>query len=146
MSEVTELYRDLLLDHSKNPRNFGPLPDATRSVHRNNPFCGDALTVHLKLSADRIVDARFEGAGCAISVASASMMTTSLTGKTCSEANALAEQFERLVTGSMGAADGLGELAVLGKVAEFPVRVECARLAWHALRAALSSPGKERPG
>jgi len=138
MPEVTALYPDLLLDHSKNPRNFGALPDATRSAHRNNPFCGDALTVHLKLSADRIVDARFEGAGCAISVASASMMTISVTGKTRGEAQALAEQIERLVTGSASAADSLGELAVLGKVAEFPVRVECARLAWFALLAALS--------
>jgi nitrogen fixation NifU-like protein len=75
MSEVEALYQDLLLDHSRNPRNFGVLPDATRSVHRNNPFCGDALTVHVKLSGDRIVDARFEEAGCAISMASASMMT-----------------------------------------------------------------------
>lgn len=143
MSEVAELYQDLLLDHSRSPRNFGALAGATRSVHRNNPFCGDALTVHLKLCGDRIVDARFEGAGCAISVASASMMTIGVTGKTCGEAHALAEQFDRLVTGSTSEADGLGELAVLGKVAEFPVRVECARLAWHALRTALVSPGDE---
>jgi len=145
MSELMALYPDLLLDHSKNPRNFGALPGATRSAHRNNPFCGDALTVHLKVSDDRIVDARFEGAGCAISMASASMMTTSLTGKTCREAHALTERFEQLVTGNASAAHGLGELAVLGKVAEFPVRVECARLAWYALRAALSSPEDERP-
>jgi nitrogen fixation NifU-like protein len=141
MSEVEALYQDLLLDHMRSPRNFGALAGATRSIHRNNPFCGDALTVYLKLSGDHIVDARFDGAGCAISVASASMMTMSLIGKTCSEARALADRFERLVGGSNSEADGLGELAVLGKVAEFPVRVECARLAWHALRDALFSAG-----
>jgi nitrogen fixation protein NifU and related proteins len=139
MSEVEALYQALLLNHSRNPRNFGALAGATRSIHRNNPFCGDALTVHVKLSGDRIVDARFEGAGCAISMASASMMTISLTGKTCGEARALAEKFDRLVTGATSEGDELGELAVLGKVAEFPVRVECARLAWHALLAALFS-------
>jgi nitrogen fixation protein NifU and related proteins len=138
MSEVEALYRDLLLDHSKNPRNFGALAGATRSAHRSNPFCGDALTVYVKLSGDCIVDARFDGAGCAISMASASMMTISLVGKTRAAAFALAQQFDRLVTGATSEADGFGELAVFGKVAEFPVRIECARLSWHALGALLS--------
>src|SRR5262249_14770603 len=132
------------LDHSRSPRNFGALTGATRSEHRNNPFCGDAFTVYVNFSKDRIVDARFEGSGCAISVASASMMTTSVAGKTCAEARALAERFDRMVAGSESEADGLGELVAFSRVAEFPARVECARLAWQALLGALFS-SEDRP-
>lgn len=144
MSNVGALYHRLLLDHGKSPRNFGPLPGASHHAQRDNPLCGDQFTVHVKVSGDLIVDAGFEGAGCAISMASASMMTASIKGMTSAQAEDLSDRFDRMVStppGDIVVRGELGELAAFAGVAEFPVRVECARLPWRALAAALAPPG-----
>jgi nitrogen fixation NifU-like protein len=140
MSDLRDLYQEVILDHSKRPRNFKELPDATGRAEGYNPLCGDRETVYLKLEGDVLEKVAFQGAGCAISTASASMMTESLKGKTRAEAEALFEKFHHLITGK--AADksdgpGLGKLAVFSGVQEYPVRVKCATLPWHTLRAAL---------
>jgi nitrogen fixation protein NifU and related proteins len=141
MSELTDLYQEVILDHGKRPRNFGPLPAADRRAEGLNPLCGDHLTVALKVGAGGAVeDVRFEGTGCAISRASASVMTGLVKGKRPEEIEAMFQVFHRLVT--EGAAPGqdpesLGKLAVFGGVHEFPSRVKCASLGWHTLRAAL---------
>ena len=141
MDQLRELYQEVILDHNKRPRNFGPLEEATCDLEGYNPLCGDRFTIHLKLDGDRIVDIRFEGSGCAISTASASVMTETLKGKTIEEARALFEKFHDLVTGQ---ADGevdlatLGKLAVFAGVSEFPMRVKCATLSWHTTQAALA--------
>ena len=140
MSELHDLYQEVILDHNKHPRNFGPLEDADRDAEGYNPLCGDRLTLHVKLDGQIITDIRFEGSGCAISTASASVMTETLKGKTVPEAKALFETFHDLVTGkSEGAVDiaTLGKLAVFSGVSEFPVRVKCATLCWHTAHAAL---------
>ena len=145
MSELRELYQEVILDHNKRPRNFGPLEEADRDAEGFNPLCGDRFTVHLKMDGDRIEDIRFEGNGCAISTASASVMTETLKGKTMEEAKALFASFHDLVTGKT---DGdaslatLGKLAVFGGVSEFPVRVKCATLSWHTTQAALDESGE----
>jgi nitrogen fixation protein NifU and related proteins len=141
-SELRELYQEVILDHSKRPRNFRALPEATGKAEGFNPLCGDRATVYVRLENDRVADLSFEGAGCSISTASASMMTESVRGKTRQEAEALFERFHRLITSDPAAAasnadPGLGKLAVFSGVCEFPVRVKCASLAWHTLRAAL---------
>jgi nitrogen fixation NifU-like protein len=144
MSDLSELYQEVILDHNKRPRNFQILEGANRSAEGYNPLCGDQITVYLQLDGDTIRDISFQGAGCAISKASASMMTASLKGKTRAEAEALFERFHRLVTGDHGAAPDpleLGKLAVFSGVSEFPVRVKCASLAWHTMRAALEGKG-----
>ncbi|HVR70914.1 MAG TPA: SUF system NifU family Fe-S cluster assembly protein [Vicinamibacteria bacterium] len=148
MSELRELYQELILDHTKKPRNFGELPGANRQAEGYNPLCGDRATVFLKLEGDRVADVRFQGAGCSISTASASMMTESVKGKTRGDVEALFDRFHRLITGdparaALNAAPELGKLAVFSGVCEFPVRVKCAALAWHTLRAALA--GEDRP-
>ena len=145
MSDLRELYQEVILDHSKRPRNFGRLEGANRKAEGYNPLCGDQFTVYLQLEDDVIKDVRFEGAGCAISKASASMMTASLKGKTKAEAERLFERFHQMVTGQDGKPDPaeLGKLAVFAGVCEFPVRVKCASLAWHTLHAALE--GKDEP-
>jgi nitrogen fixation NifU-like protein len=135
--DLRDLYQEVILDHYKNPRNFGALPGADRSAEGNNPLCGDHLTLAIKMAGDRIGDLRFEGSGCAISKASASMMTAAVKGRTQREVDDLFERFHRMVTGDAGQAAGLGKLAALSGVAEFPVRVKCASLAWHTLKAAL---------
>lgn len=135
MSDLGDLYQEVILDHYRRPRNFGALPDADRSAQGDNPLCGDRLSVQLKLKGDVIEDIRFRGAGCAISVASASIMTESVRGKTVAEARALFEKFHAMVTGRGGAGD-LGKLEAFAGVSGFPVRVKCATLAWHTLRAA----------
>ncbi len=133
---LTDLYQEVILEHSRHPRNFGPAEDANRSARGNNPLCGDRVTVYLKLAGDVIEDAKFEARGCAISLASASMMTELIKGKTEDEARELFERFHALVTGE---ADGkeMDGLEALSGVKEFPTRIKCATLAWHAMSAAL---------
>jgi nitrogen fixation protein NifU and related proteins len=147
MSELTDLYQEVVLDHGKRPRNFGPLEGATHHAEGLNPLCGDHFTVHAKVDGGVLREARFEGSGCAISKASASVMTGVVKGKTAGEIDAIFEKFHKLVTegpASMpGAAEDLGKLAVFGGVHEYPTRVKCASLAWHALRAALA--GAQEP-
>lgn len=138
MSELRDLYQEVILDHSKRPRNFHAMPHADRKAEGYNPLCGDRETVFLDLEGDVLKDVSFTGAGCAISTASASMMTESLKGKTRAEADALFERFHALITGKGEAAPELGKLAVFSGVREFPVRVKCATLPWHTLKAALS--------
>jgi len=141
MSELTDLYQEILLDHYRRPRNFGPLEEPDREIEGHNPLCGDRITVRLRLDGERIAEARFEGSGCAISTASASMMTESVRGRTIAEAIALGDRFRAHLTSAEAASEGdeeLGELAALGGVREFPMRVKCATLAWHALREALA--------
>jgi len=147
VSELRELYQATILDHGKSPRNFGKLAEANRSAAGHNPLCGDQLTLYLQVEDGRIVDATFEGSGCAISTASASMLTDAVKGKTVEEAEALFERFHHFVAGrgetelsSDDAAD-LGKLAVFGGVREFPMRVKCATLAWHAMHSALAGDG-----
>jgi nitrogen fixation NifU-like protein len=139
MSDLSDLYQEVILDHYRNPRNHGALPGANRSAEGYNPLCGDRLTVYLKVEGGRIAEASFQGTGCAISQASASVMTATLRGKTRAEMAALFERFQRVVTGKGAVADleSLGELAALSGVSEFPTRVKCATLAWHCALAAL---------
>jgi nitrogen fixation protein NifU and related proteins len=142
MATLGALYQDLILDHNRAPRNYRVMENANRRVEGNNPLCGDRLTVWLRLEGGIIQDAAFQGSGCAISRASASLMTTAVRGKTRKEAEALFERFHRLVTGSLepSEAESLGKLAAFGGVSAFPIRVKCASLSWHALRAALDQP------
>jgi nitrogen fixation NifU-like protein len=139
--DLRELYQEVILDHSKRPRNFHPMPEANRSAVGHNPLCGDRVTVFVRVDGDVVKDVSFEGAGCSISTASASMMTDALKGKTTAEARALFERFHALVTADPSqaatAAAELGKLAVFAGVHEFPMRVKCASLAWHTLKAAL---------
>jgi nitrogen fixation NifU-like protein len=137
MAELRELYQELILEHSKNPRNYRVLEGADRSIEGFNPLCGDHFTVYLKLDGEKISDISFQGAGCAISKSSASVMTQVLKGKTCEQAEALFQKFHDLVTGKPEGEEDLGKLAVFSGVSEFPMRVKCATLAWHALHAAL---------
>lgn len=143
--DLRELYQDIILDHSKHPRNFGKLAEANRQARGNNPLCGDRITLALKLDGERIADAKFEARGCAISVASASMMTEMVRGKTVDEARALFEQFHGLVTGKpmTDESDDLDRLAALSGVRDFPSRIKCATLPWHALTAALEGTQDE---
>ena len=138
MADLRDLYQEVILEHSKKPRNFRRLEGASRSAEGFNPLCGDHFTVYVDVGDGKIRDIAFQGSGCAISKASASMMTQALKGKSTGEAEALFERFHQVVTGAKPAtAEDLGKLAVFGGVSEFPVRVKCATLAWHALRAAL---------
>lgn len=142
MSELRDLYQELILDHSRRPRNFGELVDANRQVDGSNPLCGDKTTIYLKVADGVVRDAHFTGSGCSISMASASMMTEAVKGRSLAEAEALFERFHALITGQTEPDAGagipeLGKLAVFSGVCEYPVRVKCAALAWHTLRAAL---------
>jgi nitrogen fixation NifU-like protein len=146
MSELSDLYQQVIIDHNRRPRNYGKLEGANRQAEGFNPICGDHLTLYLKLNGDVIDDVRFEGEGCAISKASASLMTDSLKGKTAAEAESLFERIHQMLTGNGDAeaqAEGLGKLAVFSGVREFPARVKCASLSWHALHSALK--GDETP-
>jgi nitrogen fixation NifU-like protein len=139
MDDMRELYQETILDHHKRPRNFGKLAGA-RSSEGYNPLCGDRITVYVLLDGDVIKDIAFEGSGCAICTASASVMTETLKGKPTEEAERLFGQFHDLVTGDPSETpntEGLGKIAVFFGVREFPVRIKCATLAWHTLRAAL---------
>jgi nitrogen fixation NifU-like protein len=139
MSSASELYQSIILDHNRSPRNFRELPEASGSAEGYNPLCGDQLKVWITLEGDQISDVTFQGSGCAISKASASLMTTVVKGKTIVEANKVFESFHRLVTGHGGPVDDLpAKLAVFAGVREFPARVKCASLAWHALKNALA--------
>ena len=157
--DLRALYQEVILDHYKRPRNFGPLAEADHTAEGYNPLCGDQVKVSVRIEGDRVVDAHFEGAGCAISTASASLMTEAVKGMTLAEAEALFQRFHALVSGRGGgaaaanrhshehadttvaAAEGdetdLGKLEVLAGVRDYPVRIKCATLAWHALRSAL---------
>ena len=139
MSDLRDLYQDVILDHSKNPRNFHKI-DGASAAHGHNPLCGDQLTVYVTLDGDTVTDVAFEGSGCAISTAAASMMTQSLKGKKKAEVEALFEIYHDVVTGNRSGEDcldELGKLAVFSGVSEFPVRVKCASLAWHTMKAAM---------
>ena len=139
MSEMRELYQGMILDHHRHPRNFGKLPGANREAEGFNPLCGDRVTVYALMDGDRIQDLSFEGSGCAICIASCSLMTEAVKGQTVAEAEALFGRFHDLVTNDAAVVDEevLGKLAVFDGVREFPVRIKCATLPWHALRAAV---------
>ncbi|HTU34874.1 MAG TPA: SUF system NifU family Fe-S cluster assembly protein [Candidatus Acidoferrum sp.] len=154
MSDLRDLYQELILEHSKAPRNFRALPDASLHAEGYNPLCGDHFTVYLQMDGDSIRDVAFQGSGCAISKASASMMTQTVKGKTKPEAEELFHRFHEMVTNQPGAGGGnsansaskedkLGKLAVFAGVRDYPVRVKCATLAWHTLHAALE--GAQQP-
>jgi nitrogen fixation protein NifU and related proteins len=142
MSELKTLYQDIILDHNKSPRNFKKLENANRHAEGYNPLCGDHYDVYVRIENDVIQDVSFVGAGCAISKASASVMSSLLKGKTVAEAEELIKVFHRLVTGEADPLEELerwGKLAAFAGVSEFPARVKCASLAWHTLRAALKN-------
>ncbi len=140
MADLRELYQEVILDHNRRPHNFRALPEADRMAEGYNPLCGDRLTVFLRLEGDVVRDASFLGSGCAISKASASLMTDSVKGRTTQEAQALFDAFHRMVTAPTAVEPdpALGKLTVLAGVREFPARVKCASLAWHTLKAALA--------
>jgi nitrogen fixation NifU-like protein len=138
VSDLNDLYQEVILDHNRRPRNFHVIADATHRAEGYNPLCGDRLTLYMKVDGDVIADLAFEGSGCAISKASASMMTDALKGRSVSEARALFDRFHRMVTTPPDkAVEDLGKLSALAGVREFPVRIKCASLAWHTFRAAL---------
>lgn len=140
MSDLMDLYQEMIVDHSKSPRNFRVMGDFTKKADGFNPLCGDKVTVFVKVKGDLIEDVSFQGQGCAISTSSASLLTDILKGKTISQAEELFAKFHSLIT--TGAhADGLGKLEVFGGVVEFPSRVKCAALPWHALKSALQDQG-----
>jgi nitrogen fixation NifU-like protein len=143
MTELQDLYQELILDHGRRPRNFRALNDATRSAEGYNPLCGDKVKIYVKMDGDVVRDISFEGTGCAISTASASIMTETLKGKTRGDAEELFQTFHDLVTGQKAKVDApeLGKLEVFSGVSEFPIRVKCATLSWHTLRAALNGQG-----
>lgn len=136
MNELGDLYQEIILDHYKKPRNAGQIDQPTCSAQGDNPLCGDKIAVTAKLKGDALEDIRWKGAGCAISTASASLMSEAVKGKSKADIAALFEKFHAMVTGK-GPSDGLGKLEVFSGVSEFPVRVKCASLAWHTLKAAL---------
>lgn len=140
MSELNDLYQETILEHNKNPRNFREIPDADKTADGNNPLCGDALRVYVDLEGDTVKDVAFKGSGCAISKASASMMTQVVKGKSKREAEILFDEFHRMVTGGLDVEsekNHLGKLRIFAGVIEFPARVKCASLSWHTLNAAL---------
>jgi nitrogen fixation NifU-like protein len=145
MSDLRDLYQEVILDHSRNPRQFRVLEDANCSADGYNPLCGDKITIYLRKKGDAVEELTFQGSGCAISMASASMMTQALGGRSTEEIQRIFESFRALVTGELDpdeAPERLGKLAVFAGVGEFPVRVKCATLAWHTLRAALAGAGQ----
>jgi len=137
MSELRDLYQDVILEHSKAPRNYREIPAANHKAEGFNPLCGDRFTVYISMDGDSIRDISFQGSGCAISKASASMMTQIVKGKSAAETEKLFETFHNLVTGHGDRDADLGKLAVFSGVSEYPARVKCATLAWHTLQAAL---------
>jgi nitrogen fixation NifU-like protein len=139
------LYQEIILEHNRKPRNFREMPDASRTVEGRNPLCGDALTLWVKLDGETVTDVSFKGQGCAISKASASLMTAAVKGKSRTEAERIFEHFHKLVTGQLPEAEQseLGALRALGGVSRFPLRVKCASLAWHALHSALGQGRSE---
>jgi nitrogen fixation protein NifU and related proteins len=143
MSELSDLYQEVILDHNRRPRNFRTLADATHHADGYNPLCGDRLSLFLRIENGVIADVGFQGAGCAISKASASLMTDSLKGRRVADAREMFERFHRMVTTPPDVeVEDLGKLSVLAGVREFPVRVKCASLAWHTFKAALDRTDK----
>ncbi len=143
MTELMDLYQDLILDHNKKPRNFGTLDSSSHTADGDNPLCGDKIHLELRLADDRVEDVAFEGAGCAISTASASMMTDAIRGKSRQEIRSLSEAVRRMLKGETAAGEGdLGKMEALSGVRAYPMRVKCATLPWHTLEAALESPGQ----
>ena len=145
MSDLKALYQEIILDHNRNPRNFRIMEDADRTVEGYNPLCGDHYTIYVKFDGDRLADISFQGSGCAISKASASIMSSMLKGKTKQEAEQMFEVFHHLVKGEIDATsrlEELGKLAAFAGVSEFPARVKCASLAWHSMHGALQSEVK----
>jgi len=138
-ADLRDLYQQVIMDHNKKPRNFRDMADANHLAHGNNPLCGDTLVVYVKLNGDVIEDVSFQGSGCAISVASASLMTEALKGKTIAEADAIYQQMHEQMTGGEVDMATLGKLEVLGGVREFPARVKCATLSWHTMHSAMES-------
>jgi nitrogen fixation protein NifU and related proteins len=141
VSNLDALYQEVILEHNRRPRNSRVMDDASRSVHQRNPTCGDEITLYVRLDGDRIDDVSFQAVGCAISRASASLMTSAVKGKTVGEAEALFGQFHEMVTGKLPhdeARSALGSLAALSGVSRFPLRVKCASMAWHALKSGLA--------
>ncbi|MGQ0542248.1 MAG: Fe-S cluster assembly sulfur transfer protein SufU [Blastocatellia bacterium] len=140
MSELSDLYQEVILEHNKNPRNFREIPDADSQADGKNPLCGDALRVYVKMDGDMVTDVAFKGSGCAISKAAASMMTQAVKGKTRHEAETIFDEFHKMVTGELDIEtdeNDLGKLKIFAGVLEFPARVKCASLSWHTLNAAL---------
>jgi nitrogen fixation NifU-like protein len=144
MTDLQDLYQELILDHGRRPRNFKPLEGASGTAEGYNPLCGDKVKIYVKMDDDIVKDLSFEGAGCAISTASASIMTETLKGKTRAQVEEFFQTFHDLVTGKQAQLDSpeLGKLAVFSGVSEFPIRVKCATLAWHTLRAAMDGEGE----
>lgn len=143
LDDLRDLYQEVIFDHNRNPRNFRAMDDADRQIDGFNPLCGDRLTLFIKLDGDKIADASFQGQGCAISTASASLMTDIVKGQTEDEAQKLFSLFHKMATGGEVDMDELGKLAVLAGVCEYPARVKCATLPWHTLDALLQ--GSEEP-
>jgi nitrogen fixation NifU-like protein len=148
MPNLDALYQEVILDHNRKPRNFRPIDDADRVVDGRNPLCGDEIKLFVKMDGNRIADVSFQtppGVGCAISKASASLMTSTVKGKTVTETRQLFDRFHDMITGKLadGEREKMGSLAALGGVSKFPIRVKCASLAWHALRSALEGRGAE---
>jgi nitrogen fixation NifU-like protein len=143
MSELSDLYQSVILDHNRRPRNHGKLPTANRVASGDNPTCGDNCTVYLRLEGEKIAEIMFEGSGCAISQASASLMTTQLKGKTAGEAGAVFKDFHGIVT-SGKAPEDFSELGAFAGVHAFPARIKCATLGWHAALDALQQPETKR--
>lgn len=142
MSDLSDLYQEVILDHNKNPRNYREIENADKMAEGNNPLCGDQLKVFLEMTDDKVADVAFLGSGCAISKASASMMTQAVKGKTREEAEILFDEFHRMVRGELDedAEDNhLGKLKIFAGVREFPARVKCASLSWHTMKAALDN-------
>lgn len=141
MGSLSELYQNVILEHNRSPRNYRAMDDVSRKAQGSNPLCGDQVTVWLRMGGDVVKEATFQGSGCAISKASASLMTGAVVGKTRAEAEALFDRFHRLVTGTLEPAEAetLGKLAVFSGVSAFPIRVKCASLSWHAMKEALNS-------
>jgi nitrogen fixation protein NifU and related proteins len=140
MSELSDLYQEVILDHNKNPRNFREIENADKTADGKNPLCGDALRVYVSMDGDTVKDVSFKGSGCAISKASASMMTQAVKGKKRDEAEIIFDEFHKMVTGELNIETGenhLGKLKIFAGVLEFPARVKCASLSWHTLNAAL---------
>lgn len=136
---LRELYQEMIIDHGRNPRNFGTLTAATHHKAGHNPLCGDKIVVYVLEKNGVVAEIRFEGCGCAISMASASLMSEMVKGKTIQDVENLFQQFHLLVTTGVAPIDGMGKLAIFGGVSEFPVRVKCATLAWHTLKSALNN-------
>jgi nitrogen fixation NifU-like protein len=143
VNDLKDLYREVILDHNRSPRNFGTLDHADRVVNGVNPLCGDKMTLYVKLDGDRIADVRFEGTGCAISVASSSLMTERVKGQTVGDTLSLFDSVHDMLTGHSEPDDSMEKLAALAGVRDYPSRVKCASLSWHALKSALTGANRE---